>query len=45
MDTNEHGFLYSSGLTVNFFMHNVELVRVQWMSCSSTVEVYGGGDL
>ena len=29
---DEHGFLYSSVLAVDFFMYNVKLVGVQWMS-------------
>ena len=33
----------SPGLHVNILMYNTELVRVHWMSCGSTVEVYGGG--
>ena len=32
LDMDEHGFLYSSGLTVNFFVHNIKLVGVQRMS-------------
>ena len=32
LDVDEHGFLYSSGLIVNFFVHNVELVGVQRVS-------------
>ena len=32
LDADEHGFLYSSGLTVNFFVHNIKLVGVQRMS-------------
>ena len=35
LDMDEHGFLNSSGLIVNFFVHNVELVGVQRMSCGS----------
>ena len=45
LDTDEHGFFYSSGLAVNFLVHDVELVGVQWMSCCSTMEVYRGGGL
>ena len=42
---DKHGFLYSPGLTVDFFMHDVEVGRVQRMSCCSTMEVYWGGGL
>ena len=37
-----HGLLDGPGLHVNFLMYNAELFRVHWMSCVSTVEVYGG---
>ena len=40
---DEHGFFYCSGLTVNFLVHDVELIGVQWVSCFSTLEVYWGG--
>ena len=42
---DKHGFLYGPRLTVHLLMHNVKLVGVQGMSCSSTVKVYGGGGL
>ena len=38
----EHGFLDCPGLAVDFFVHNVKLVRVQWMSCSGTMLMYWG---
>ena len=43
--TYEHSLLDSPGKTVYFFMHNVELLGVQGMSCGGTVVVYGGGGL
>ena len=42
---DKHGFLYSPGLIVDFFMHDVEVSRVQRMSCCGAVEVYRGGGL
>ena len=39
----EHGFLYCPGLAVDLLVHNVKLVRVQWMSCSGTMLMYCGG--
>ena len=33
----------SSGFTVNFLVHDVELIGVQLMSCCRAVEVYWGG--
>ena len=41
----EHSLLDSPGKAVYFFMHNVELLGVQGMSCGGTVVVYGGGAL
>ena len=40
--TYEHGFLDCPGLAVDFLVHNVKLIRVQWMSCSGTVLMYWG---
>ena len=38
----EHGFLNCPGLAVDLLVHNVKLVRVQWMSCSGTMLMYWG---
>ena len=40
---DEHCFLYSSGLAVDFLMHDIELIGIQWMSCCSALKVYWGG--
>ena len=40
--TYEHGFLDCPGLAVDFLVHNVKLIRVQWMSCSGSVLMYWG---
>ena len=32
-----------SGLAVDFLMHDIELIGIQWMSCCSAVKVYWGG--
>ena len=45
LNTDKHGFLYGPRLTVHLLMHNIKLVGVQGMSCSSAVKVYGGGGL
>ena len=39
----EHGLLDGPELVVNFFVHYVDLFWVNWVSCSGTVEVDGGG--
>ena len=33
MDAYEHGFFDGPGMTMYFLMYDVELIRVQWMSC------------
>ena len=43
LNADKHSLLYCTGLAVDFLMHNVKLVRIQWMSCCSTMEVYWGG--
>ena len=43
LNTDEHCFLYSSGLAVDFLVHDIELIGIQWMSCCSAVKVYWGG--
>ena len=30
LNKNEHCFLYSPGLAMDFLVHNVKLIRVQW---------------
>ena len=40
---DKHCFLDSSGLAVDFLMHDVELVGIQQVSCCGTVQVDGGG--
>ena len=42
MDMNEHSFLDGPGMTVNFLMHDVENVWVQWMSYCGAVLVDRG---
>ena len=43
LNTNEHGFLYCPGLAMDFLVHNVKLIRIQWVSCCGTVYMYWGG--
>ena len=45
LHANEHSFLDSPGLAVNFLVYYAELVGVHGMACGGTVLVYGGRGL